>query len=338
MTRFEYETRLAQARFADDANDAPDALLQIIHNTAQRMQFGIASKHLRVQSLDAPQARSEPAAPAPAKNRTAKTTAPRNVQTAAAPVVLAAGVFHSPQLLLLSGVGPAAELDRLGVPVRVDLPGVGENYRDHTTIYMTFEGTPQMAEDYVIPKVRLLYKSASELPCADFHVFFRPAVRVSGLPPMMPVSLHLLDDRTPGRVGLASLDPLEDPLIQPALLKDPADVDAVLRTMRFITELVAHPALAPFYGPLIQPGPGEDWEEFIQSTFGVYWHGVGTCRFGLDGDALAVVTPELRVRGLANLWVADASVVTSVVGWMLFIGSQGTEHGWPPPVPELTSR
>ena len=227
-------------------------------------------------------------------------------------VVLAAGVFHSPQLLLLSGVGPAAELDRLGVPVRVDLPGVGENYRDHTTIYMTFEGTPQMAEDYVIPKVRLLYKSASELPCADFHVFFRPAVRVSGLPPMMPVSLHLLDDRTPGRVGLASLDPLEDPLIQPALLKDPADVDAVLRTMRFITELVAHPALAPFYGPLIQPGPGEDWEEFIQSTFGVYWHGVGTCRFGLDGDALAVVTPELRVRGLANLWVADASVLPTV--------------------------
>ena len=82
--------------------------------------------------------------------------------------------------------------------------------------------------------------------------------------------------------------------------------------MRFITELVAHPALAPFYGPLIQPGPGEDWEEFIQSTFGVYWHGVGTCRFGLDGDALAVVTPELRVRGLANLWVADASVLPTV--------------------------
>lgn len=227
-------------------------------------------------------------------------------------VVMAAGVFHTPQVLLLSGVGPAAELERLGIPVAVDLPGVGQNYRDHATIYMTFEGTPQMAEDYVIPKVRLVYQSHPDLPCADFHVFFRPAVRVTGLPPMMPVSLHLLDDRTPGRVGLASTDPLADPDIQPALLKDPADVDAVLRTMRFITELVAHPALASFYGPLIQPGPEEDWDEYIQTTFGVYWHGVGTCRFGLDGDDGAVVTPELRLRGLSNVWVADASVLPTV--------------------------
>jgi choline dehydrogenase len=225
--------------------------------------------------------------------------------------VLAAGVFHSPQLLLLSGVGPAAQLAHLGIPVKVDLPGVGEGYRDHATVYMTFEGTPQMAEDYVIPKVRLLYKSDPALPCADFHIFFRPAVRVTGLAPMMPVSLHLLDDRTAGRVSLASTDPGDDPLIEPALLQDPADVDAVLRAMRFVTELTAHPALAPFYGPLIQPADGEDWEAYIQATFGVYWHGVGTCRFGLPGDDGAVVTPELRIRGLANAWVADASVLPS---------------------------
>lgn len=226
--------------------------------------------------------------------------------------VLAAGVFHSPQLLLLSGVGPAAQLASHGIPVKVDLPGVGEGYRDHTTLYMTFEGTPQMAEDYVIPKVRLLYKSDPALSCADFHIFFRPAVRVTGLAPMMPVSLHLLDNRTSGRVSLVSTDPAADPLIEPALLQDPADVDAVLRAMRFITELTAHPALAPFYGPMIQPGDGEDWEEYIQSTFGVYWHGVGTCRFGLPDDELAVVTPALRVRGLSNAWVADASVLPTV--------------------------
>jgi choline dehydrogenase len=226
--------------------------------------------------------------------------------------VLSAGVFHTPQLLMLSGVGPAPELARHGIPVTVDLPGVGEGYRDHATTYLTFEGTPQMAEDYVIPKVRLLYRSDPRLACADFHIFFRPAVRVTGLAPMMPVSLHLLEDRTAGRVTLASTDPLADPVIAPALLQEPADVDAVLRAMRFVTELTAHPALRPFYGALIQPGEGESWEEYIQSTFGVYWHGVATCRFGFAGDPLAVVTPELRLRGLSNTWIADASVLPTV--------------------------
>jgi choline dehydrogenase len=129
---------------------------------------------------------------------------------------------------------------------------------------------------------------------------------------MMPVSLHLLENRTPGRVGLVSTDPTADPLIEPALLKHPDDVGAVLRAMAFVTRLTAHPALQPFYGSLIQPADGDDWEEYIQSSFGVYWHGVATCRFGLDGDPGAVVSPELRIRGLANAWVGDASALPTV--------------------------
>jgi choline dehydrogenase len=226
--------------------------------------------------------------------------------------VLTAGVFHTPQLLMLSGVGPRAELERHGIPVRLEAPNVGQGYRDHASAFMTFEGTPQMAEDYVIPKVRLLYKSDPALPCADFHIFFRPAVRVTGLAPMMPVSLHLLDNRTAGQVRLASTDAREDPIIEPALLQHPDDIGAVLRAMRFVQELAATPPLDAFYGALIQPGPDEVWGDYIQETMGVYWHGIGTCRFGLDGDKGRVVTPDLRIPGLSNAWVADASVLPTV--------------------------
>jgi choline dehydrogenase len=226
--------------------------------------------------------------------------------------VLAAGVFHTPQLLLLSGIGPAAELARHGIPVHLELPSVGQGYRDHASAFMTFEGTPSMAEDYVIPKVRLVYKSDPSLPCADFHIFFRPAMRVTGLMPLMPVSLHLLDNRTTGQVRLATTDARDDPIIEPALLQHPDDVGAVLRAMQFVKELTEHPALSKFYGALIQPGPDDEWSEYIHETMGVYWHGIGTCRFGLDGDEGAVVTPELRIRGLSNAWVADASVLPTV--------------------------
>jgi choline dehydrogenase len=226
--------------------------------------------------------------------------------------VLTAGVFHTPQLLMLSGVGPRDELARHGVPVKLEQPNVGQGYRDHASAFMTFEGTPQMAEDYVIPKVRLLYKSDPSLPCPDFHIFFRPAVRVTGLAPMLPVSLHLLDNRTAGQVRLATTDAADDPIIEPALLQDPDDVGAVLRAMRFVQRLAATPPLDQFYGALIQPGPDEAWEQYIQDTMGVYWHGIGTCRFGLEGDEGRVVTPELRIPGLSNIWVADASVLPTV--------------------------
>jgi choline dehydrogenase len=226
--------------------------------------------------------------------------------------VLTAGVFHSPQLLLLSGVGPAEELRRHGIPVRHELPGVGQGYRDHASAFMTFQGTAQMAEDYVIPKVRLLYKSDPSLPCADFHIFFRPAMRVTGLAPLMPVSMHLLDNRTAGQVRLAATDARVDPIIEPALLKHPDDIGAVLRAMRFVKTLTEHPALGRFYGELIQPGPDDEWSQYIQDTMGVYWHGIGTCRFGLPDDEGAVVTPDLRIRGLSNAWVADASVLPTV--------------------------
>ncbi len=227
-------------------------------------------------------------------------------------VVLAAGVFHSPQLLMLSGIGPAAEIERVGLAVTHRLDGVGRNYRDHAVVYVTFQGTTDLREDYVIPKVRLIARSDETLDHPDLHVFMRPTVRVPGLPPMLPVSLHLLDHRSAGRVSLASADPEELPIVDPALLRHPDDVRAMVNAIGFAKRLTAHPALAAFYGPLLTPESEDRWEEHVLASYITYYHGVGTCRIGPAGDPGAVVDERLRVHGIDNLRIADASVLPTL--------------------------
>ena len=227
-------------------------------------------------------------------------------------VVLAAGVYHSPQILLLSGIGPTAELARHGITPIVDLPGVGRGYQDHAVVYVTYEGTSDLREDYVIPKVRLIAKSDPGRDAPDLHVFMRPSIRMEGMPPLLPVSLHLLEHRSTGRVTLASADPLDLPTVEPALLEDPADLEAMSGGLRFVQALVEHPALAAFYGRRLVPDADTDPIEHIRSSFITYNHGVGTCRFGPADDPDAVVDPELRVRGVPGLSIADASVLPTV--------------------------
>ena len=231
---------------------------------------------------------------------------------AAGVVVLAAGVYHSPQLLQLSGVGPEAELRRLGVPVVAPLDGVGQNYRDHAVVYVTFEGTTELREEWVIPKVRLIARSRPDLAAPDLHVFMRPTVRVAGLPPMLPVSLHLLEHRSAGRVRLASADPSALPEVEPALCEHPDDVRALVDGIALAARLAAQPPLAAYYGPMLTPAATDDWEEHVRTTYDTYHHGVGTCRVGRDDDPGAVVDSSLQVHGLEGLFVADASVLPTV--------------------------
>lgn len=227
-------------------------------------------------------------------------------------VVLAAGVYHSPQLLLLSGIGPRAELERHGIAPLVELPGVGANYQDHAVVYITYQGTSDLHEDYVIPKVRLIAKSDPDRDAPDLHVFMRPSIRMEGMAPLLPVSLHLLEHRSQGRVRLASADPQELPIVEPALLEDPGDIEAMLGGLRFVDRLVSHPDLAAFYGPRVVPDPSSDPVDHIQASYITYNHGVGTCRIGPADDPGAVVSPSLRVHGVEGLWVADASVLPTV--------------------------
>ena len=227
-------------------------------------------------------------------------------------VVVTAGVFHSPQVLLRSGIGPTDELTAHGIAQSLALDGVGRGYQDHAVVYITFQGTTELREDYVIPKVRLIAKSGPDRATPDLHVFMQPSIRLEGLPPLLPVSVRLLEHRMTGRVRLASADPGELPIVEPALLEHPGDLEAMEGGIAFVRELVHHPALAEFYGDLVNPGPDDDMREHILSSYISYYHGVGTCRIGPADDPLAVVDPGLRVHGIDGLFVADASVLPTV--------------------------
>ena len=227
-------------------------------------------------------------------------------------VVLTAGVYHTPQLLMLSGIGPAADLERLGIRVVNGLAGVGQNYHDHAVVYMTFEGPTHFQEDWIVPRFRLLIKSDLSRPCPNFHIHMRPPTEVPGIKRMMPISLHLLEQHNRGRVTLASTDPHELPLVEALMLDDPDDVKAMADAMQFVYDLVQHPSMERYYGPLLQPGPRDDWTEFARKTHTSYHHGVGTCLMGPDDNPMTVVGEDLRVHGMNNLWVADASIMPVV--------------------------
>jgi choline dehydrogenase len=129
---------------------------------------------------------------------------------------------------------------------------------------------------------------------------------------MLPVSIHLLDHRSAGRVRLASAEPDDLPLVDTGLLGHPRDVRALVDGIALVRRLTAHPELARFYGPMITPDEADDVEVHVRTTFETYHHGVGTCRMGPAGDPGAVVGPDLRVHGLGGLLVADASVLPTI--------------------------
>ena len=227
-------------------------------------------------------------------------------------ILLTAGVYGSPQILMLSGIGPADQLKQHGISVVHELKGIGENYQDHPVVFMTFEGPRESKEDWVVPRFRLIVRKNPISEAANFHINMRPPTEVSGLKRMMPVSAHLLEQRNRGRVFLQSADPQDQLGIDSCMLEHPEDLKAMVEAMQFIDELVHKPGAREFYGPLIQPAPGEDWGAFAKKTYDSYHHGVGTCKMGSASDNMAVVDQRLRVHGIANLWVGDASIMPVV--------------------------
>ena len=178
----------------------------------------------------------------------------------AAEVALAAGAFQTPQLLLLSGIGAPDALEPHGIEVRHRLDGVGANYQDHAVVYVTFNGTSELREDYVIPKVRLIARSSDRLDHPDLHVFMRPSIRMPGMAPLLPVSIHLLEQRSRGRVSLASANPEDLPVVDTGLLRHPDDAQALVDGIDLVARLTAQPALAEFYGELLTPGGRDNGE------------------------------------------------------------------------------
>jgi choline dehydrogenase len=233
------------------------------------------------------------------------------IEVSADEVVVSAGVYRSPQLLLLSGIGPPRELERLGIPVVVACDGVGENYQDHAVVHLTFEGREGPTAETVIPKVRLIARSAEREAPPDLHLFFRPAIEVGGLR-LLPVSIHLLEQRSRGRLVLTSRRVEDPPRVETGMLSDPADVAAILGGAELVGQLISQPSLAAYYGPRLVPAATDDLAEHVATTYSSYHHGVGTCRMGPSSDPKAVVGPDLRVHGVEGLRVADASVLPTI--------------------------
>jgi choline dehydrogenase-like flavoprotein len=238
----------------------------------------------------------------------------RDCEATADKIVLSAGVYHSPQILMLSGIGPRAELARHGIALAHELTGVGENYQDHPVATMTLKANTgdRKPQGRGRSTLKLYYKSDPARDYLDFHIILRDITTVSGIGDMIGFSCHLLEQTNRGRLTLASARAADLPIIDPQMLEHPKDLKAMLAAMKFVQRLANTEPLSKYCGELFSPGPNEDWEKFARSTYTSYFHGAGTCKMGSASDSHAVVDQHLRVHGMENLWVGDASIMPTV--------------------------
>ncbi|MGH8528329.1 MAG: GMC family oxidoreductase [Nevskiales bacterium] len=263
---------------------------------------------------------------------------------AAREVILCGGVVQSPQLLLLSGIGPRAELERHGIACRQHLPGVGENLQDHIDLIVSHHDRSRQALHFgpsALPAhVRAWWSfwrtrrgplvSALEVgafaaltpgatrPDAQFH-FVSGLILDHGrqLPYRPGVSLHVcvLRPRSRGSIRLQSADPLAAPIIQPNYLSAPEDLELLKRCVHEARRLFAQRAFKSVLGAEEQPGAAAqseaEIEAFIRAKSESVYHPVGSCKMGRDD--LAVVDAELKVHGLEGLRIADASIMPTLI-------------------------
>lgn len=236
-------------------------------------------------------------------------------------VIVCGGTIGSPQLLLLSGVGPADDLRALGIAVTADLPGVGANLHDHFLATILYESARTIPEG-----------KANNLEAHLFTVS-DPGMAAPDLQPLMshtpmPVDGYPVPDYgngysivpgvirplSRGRLWLRSADPAEHPVIDPHYLEEPADRAALVTAMKLSREIGEGKALKDWRAREIAPGPDvrtdDEIAEYAMRNLITYHHQAGTCKMGID--MMAVTTPDLRVHGVPGLRVADASVMPAV--------------------------
>ncbi|MFW2387960.1 MAG: GMC family oxidoreductase [Polyangiales bacterium] len=272
----------------------------------------------------------------------------RVVAQARREVILSGGAIGSPQILMLSGVGPAAHLREHGVDVKLDLPGVGQNLHDHALVPLVFRartslhrGTPAhffggMFKEYMFGNGwfgRSVFEACAfvkshpgaRLPDLQLHTLpwgypdpnqdgpERAHVDTGHCLSVLPTLLY---PKSRGEVRLNSADASDAPLIDPAFMTEPEDVQFMLDAIRKSREICNHPELADHLVEEISPGAArtsdEELIEDIKLRTGTVYHPVGTCKMGVD--EMAVVDPMLRVRGIEGLRVVDASIMPQVTG------------------------
>ena len=279
-------------------------------------------------------------------------------------VILAGGPMNSPQLLMLSGIGPAAELRRHGIDIVADRPGVGANLQDHLEFYFQVACTqpvtlyPYMnwfAKGLIGAQWLLTRKGLGatnhfescgfirsragiKYPDIQYH-FFPLAVRYDGKSMVdghgFQAHVSPMRSKSRGSITLRSADPHEKPVIRFNYMSHPDDWTEMRAGVRLTREIFAQPAFEPFCGAEIAPGADiisdEVIDAFIREKVESGYHPCGTCKIGDAADNMAVVDSELRVIGVEGLRVVDSSVMPSITTGNLnaptiMIGEKGADH------------
>ncbi len=261
-------------------------------------------------------------------------------------VILSAGALQSPQLLMLSGIGPSAHLREHGIPVRVDRPSVGSNLQDHLQIRLIYKCSKPITTNDQLNSLfsraligmqwlflrrgplaiginqgglfTTVLKNESSTPDIQFHIGTLSADLAGAKPhPFSGFTLSVCQLRpsSRGSVKLASANPLDAPLMYANYLDTDLDRRCVTAAIVFARKLAATPPLKNYVVEEFLPGISATTEadllEFARNYGATIFHPSGTCRMGSDADA--VVDPQLRVRGIDNLWVVDCSVMPTLV-------------------------
>ena len=265
-------------------------------------------------------------------------------------VILSAGSYGSAQALMLSGIGPADELARHGISLRVDLPGVGKNLVEHPFLFLGWRTQPGTYTDKLrLDRATLLAlqwlffrRGAFATNGTGANVFVRtephldrpdmqytcvsvelsasdiwfPLIRNADR--MLRCGISMIREDSRGQVTLRSADPRDPPRILFNLFKERSDVERMIRGVRIAREIYNQPPLRRFTTGEIIPGEhlrsDEELEKFVRSEGAITQHPVGTCKMGTEGDPDAVVDAALKVRGVEALRIVDASVMPNVPG------------------------
>ena len=264
--------------------------------------------------------------------------------TAAREVILCGGAVNSPHVLQISGIGPAAHLQSIGVPVVHDLPGVGANLNDHyvvrvshrvrnaVTINQLARGARVLREaikfatigngalTFGVTSAMVFTRSREGLAAPDLQLLFTPASYAQGVfrqlerEPGMTVAVCPVRPDSRGTIMAQSPDPFTYPAIRPNYLSAPSDLRVLISGIEQTRKIFAQPAMAPYSVEETVPGPqiagDQQFAEFAKKAGTNVFHPVGTCKMGTD--PMAVVDPRLRVIGLTGLRVIDASVMPCV--------------------------
>ncbi len=279
-------------------------------------------------------------------------------------VILSAGALQSPQLLQLSGIGPATLLQKHGIDVIADLPGVGRNLQDHYQARAIVRlNQPWSLNDDVRHPVKLAKMAAQwalrgdgaltvgagqigGAACTEHATGGRPDVQFNVMPlsvdkPGEPLhrysgftaSVWQCHPASRGNVEIRSADPSDAPRIVPNYFAEEIDRRTIVAGLRMLREIFAQPRFAKLVGGEVLPGAAAQGDDalwaFARDTGGTVFHAVGTCRMGEDGDA--VLDPQMQVNGVEKLRVIDASAMPKITSantnaTALMIGEKGAHH------------